>query len=304
VQDHGLPRQNMTTNNAIKIGKGLGTLMEVENFETPGLICRQYLRFRVDLNTAQPLIPGFHLPRPEKEPLWISFRYERLGDYCTICGLIGHKMNNCSNHSHALPHINYHIPLQATGSLGPRMSFAREDSDSGMSFEGLASSRSEATSGFSHGGESSHMQIVPRLSYSYIICHVLSPQDLSSENSFDCTRVEDLGLRHQKLDFSVAHESQAATSTNSINVIIQAARDKGKAPLVYSHEPKNQPSLIATDVYCSKLYGSTPATFDSTITKIQELSEGPNQKYQAQFTDFLSFWAQPPFSPPSEFNST
>jgi hypothetical protein len=196
VQVHGLPRQNMTTNNVIKIGKGLGTLMEVENFETPGLICRQYLRFRVDLNTAQPLIPRFHLPRPENEPLWISFRYERLGDYCTIYGLIRHKRNNCSNHSHALPHINYHIPLQATGSLGPRMSFAREDSDSGMSFEGPASSRSEATSGFSHGGESSHMQIVPRLSHSYIICHVLSPPDLSSENSSNCTRVEDLGLRH------------------------------------------------------------------------------------------------------------
>jgi hypothetical protein len=115
--------------------------------------------------------------------------------------------------------------------------------------------------------------------------------------------VEDLGLRHQKLDVSVVHESQAATSTSSRNVIIQAARDKGKSPIVYSHKPKNQPSLIATDVYCYKLYGSTPTSFDSTITQIQELSVVPNQKHQAQFTDFLSSWAQPLFSPPSEISN-
>jgi hypothetical protein len=91
VQVCGLPRQNMTTRNAIMIGKGLGSLMEVENLETLGLICRQFLRFRVEINTVLPLKPGFNLLRPGKEPLWISFRYEGLGDFCTICGLIGHK---------------------------------------------------------------------------------------------------------------------------------------------------------------------------------------------------------------------
>jgi hypothetical protein len=112
--------------------------------------------------------------------------------------------------------------------------------------------------------------------------------------------VEDLALRHQNLDVSVEHESQATTYPSSRNVTIQATRDKGKAPLVYSHKPKKLPTLIATDVYCSKTYGSTPASFDSTITKIQDLFEGPNQKHLAQFIDFLSSWAQPTSNPPSE----
>jgi len=71
--------------------------------------------------------------------------------------------------------------------------------------------------------------------------------------------------------------------------------------LLFIHiSQKNQSSLIASDVYCSKLYGSTPANFDSTITQIQDLSEDPNQKYHAHFTDFLSSWAQPSISPSSE----
>jgi hypothetical protein len=76
------------------IGKALGSLWEVENSESSGLICRQYLRVKVELNTAGSLNLGFRLPRQGKDPLWISFRYERLGDYCTICGLIGHKRLN------------------------------------------------------------------------------------------------------------------------------------------------------------------------------------------------------------------
>jgi hypothetical protein len=91
VQLHGLPMQNMTTQNAIRIGKAIGSVFEVENCDNKGIICRQYLQVKVELNTSLPLIPRFHIPRNDKESLWVSFKYERLADYCTLCGLIGHK---------------------------------------------------------------------------------------------------------------------------------------------------------------------------------------------------------------------
>lgn len=138
VQVHGLPRQNMTIRNAIMIGKALGSLLEVENLDTSGLICRQHLRFKVELNASCLLVPGFSLPRPGKESLWISFRYKRLGDYCIMCGLIGHKKLSCPNPPQPLLHVKYGIPLQASASSGLRMvSFGHmDDSDSGISSEG------------------------------------------------------------------------------------------------------------------------------------------------------------------------
>ena len=58
VQLHSLPMQNMTTRNAIRIGKAISSVLEVENCNK-GIICRQYLQVRVELNTSLPLIPGF-----------------------------------------------------------------------------------------------------------------------------------------------------------------------------------------------------------------------------------------------------
>lgn len=81
----------MTSRNAVKIGKGLGSVLEVDNGNAVGQICRQYLRIKVEINTLLALVPRFLLPRHGKDPLWISFKYERLADYCTLCRLIGHK---------------------------------------------------------------------------------------------------------------------------------------------------------------------------------------------------------------------
>ncbi|GLT53077.1 hypothetical protein SLA2020_263730 [Shorea laevis] len=120
VQVHGLPMQNMTLKNAIRIGKSIGSLLEVENGDSPGLICRQHLRLRVEINTRRPLMPGFYISRPGKDPLWIQFRYERLADYCTLCGLIGHCKFICPDPP-CKPPANYSISLLAASSSYPRI---------------------------------------------------------------------------------------------------------------------------------------------------------------------------------------
>jgi hypothetical protein len=95
IQAHGLPLQNMTARNAISIAKSLGTLSPVVPGQPPVLVSTHHLRFRVAINATRPLVPGFSLPRPGKSAIWLRYLYERLADYCTFCGLLGHRKSFC-----------------------------------------------------------------------------------------------------------------------------------------------------------------------------------------------------------------
>jgi hypothetical protein len=142
VQVHGLPRQNMAVVNSVKIAQRLGKILAVDDHDNAGLICQPFLRFRVELDSAHPLISGFHLPRPGRDLLWISLRYERLGDYCTLCGLIGHKKSQCTQPPNRLNPDKYSVPLQTFSLIGlcQNPSTSREDSDSGISSVGTSQS--------------------------------------------------------------------------------------------------------------------------------------------------------------------
>lgn len=49
VKIHGLPLKKRILKTAIVVGKGLGKLLEVENLEASGVICRHHLRVRVEI---------------------------------------------------------------------------------------------------------------------------------------------------------------------------------------------------------------------------------------------------------------
>lgn len=96
VQVHGLPLQNMMVVNAIKIGKRIGLkVLDVEDGDKSGIISHHHLRIRILLDVSLPLVPSFHLPRSGRSAIWIKFLYERLADYCTLCGCIGHQKSFC-----------------------------------------------------------------------------------------------------------------------------------------------------------------------------------------------------------------
>ena len=95
MQVHNLPHQFMTTKNAIRIGKGLGKILKLDNNNSSGLICRQFIHFKIEINTFLPLALGFNMSCSGTEPSWIAFKYKGLDDYCTLCGLIGHKKGVC-----------------------------------------------------------------------------------------------------------------------------------------------------------------------------------------------------------------
>jgi len=113
IQVHGVPLQSMTA---------LGTLLEVENGEVPCIICRHHLRIKVEIDTLKPLVPGFHFSRLGRDPIWVRFLYQRLADYCILCGLIGHKKNGCLAPLLLLPHEKYGLSLMATIFSSPRSS--------------------------------------------------------------------------------------------------------------------------------------------------------------------------------------
>jgi hypothetical protein len=61
IQVHGLPLQYMTTLNAIRIGKKLRKILELDNDNSEGLICRQFIQFKIEIDTSLPLALGFYL---------------------------------------------------------------------------------------------------------------------------------------------------------------------------------------------------------------------------------------------------
>lgn len=97
VQIHGLPVEKMTRANAEIIGKRLGRLLALETASDNFLLARSFLRVRVEVNINQALVKGFWLKgkADSSRDRWISYKYERLPDFCYACGRIGHDKKGC-----------------------------------------------------------------------------------------------------------------------------------------------------------------------------------------------------------------
>lgn len=54
-----------------------------------------YLRVKVEVNIAEPLLRGVYLRLRDGSRKWISFVYERMLNYCYLCRLVGHLEKKC-----------------------------------------------------------------------------------------------------------------------------------------------------------------------------------------------------------------
>ncbi|KAL7184403.1 hypothetical protein ACSBR2_026540 [Camellia fascicularis] len=100
VQVHGLPPEKLTKANGELIGNRIGRLIRVEAHCEGLLLYRNFLRIRVELNISKPLPRGFFLQHNDSlhgvsSNPWISFKFEKLSDFCFDCGRIGHDRKAC-----------------------------------------------------------------------------------------------------------------------------------------------------------------------------------------------------------------
>ena len=95
VQIHGLPLNRQNEQNVKKIGRLLGSVLEVDIAGSGNGLGTKYVRVQVGIDVNTPLITGFPLGREQLPILWIPFKYERLGSFCYGCGLLGHEIRSC-----------------------------------------------------------------------------------------------------------------------------------------------------------------------------------------------------------------
>lgn len=57
---------------------------------------KPYVRIRVTLNIGKPLKRRMRIKREGGNWQWINFKYERSGNFCFVCGVLGHVERECN----------------------------------------------------------------------------------------------------------------------------------------------------------------------------------------------------------------
>ncbi|KAL9689401.1 hypothetical protein QQ045_009786 [Rhodiola kirilowii] len=86
AQMHNLP-MGATLNDKYgeKLAGNIGKFVKVSQTESEG-VRKRYVRVRVEVEIDRPLITGFLLNRPNRDPLWVTVKYERLPVGCKGVG--------------------------------------------------------------------------------------------------------------------------------------------------------------------------------------------------------------------------
>ncbi|XP_050229323.1 uncharacterized protein LOC126678468 [Mercurialis annua] len=78
-----------------KIGSKIGKVEERD--DDSGGDWNRYSRIRVVIDTNKPLMRGMTAINPLGEKVWISFKYERVHNYCYWCGMLDHVEAECED---------------------------------------------------------------------------------------------------------------------------------------------------------------------------------------------------------------
>ena len=90
----GLPFELLNEEVAQDIGKGLRTVVDIENRAfNSDQAC--FLCVRVDIPLSKPLQRGGPVLSLEGNRVWIAYKYERINGLCFTYGKLGHEMKAC-----------------------------------------------------------------------------------------------------------------------------------------------------------------------------------------------------------------
>ncbi|KAL9689163.1 hypothetical protein QQ045_033596 [Rhodiola kirilowii] len=97
AQLHNLPVGAALKDKAIgeKLAIYIGRFVKVSQSEIDGAR-KRYIRVRVEIDIDKPLITGFFLERLNRDPLWVTVKYERLPGSCLKCGKLNHETDGCN----------------------------------------------------------------------------------------------------------------------------------------------------------------------------------------------------------------
>ncbi|KAL0320137.1 UNVERIFIED_CONTAM: hypothetical protein Sradi_5275200 [Sesamum radiatum] len=94
IRVHDLPLSKMNFGVASLIGNTLGKFRDMEMDES-GRAWGSSLRIRVAINVTQPLLRVLRICTTTGDELIVSFTYERLQNFCYLCGRLGHIHSHC-----------------------------------------------------------------------------------------------------------------------------------------------------------------------------------------------------------------
>jgi 14-3-3 protein epsilon len=94
VQVYNLPTGLMKENVGIRLANFIGTFVEYDKNNNSSF-WRQYMRIRVRVDVRQPLKKETKVKNREGEWCIVKFKYEKLGIFCFLCGIMGHAENKC-----------------------------------------------------------------------------------------------------------------------------------------------------------------------------------------------------------------
>jgi hypothetical protein len=94
VQVHDLPMGFMRETVGIKLANYIGAFVEYDKNNNSSF-WRQHMRIRVRIDVRNPLKKDYKVK--DKGGAWctVKFKYEKLGIFCFVCGVMGHAENKC-----------------------------------------------------------------------------------------------------------------------------------------------------------------------------------------------------------------
>jgi hypothetical protein len=94
VQVHDLPMGLMKEVVGVKLANYIGAFVEYDKNNTTSF-WRQFMRIRVRIDVRLPLKKATRVMNKQGEWCTVKFKYEKLGMFCFVCGIMGHAENKC-----------------------------------------------------------------------------------------------------------------------------------------------------------------------------------------------------------------
>ncbi|GAU39012.1 hypothetical protein TSUD_378880 [Trifolium subterraneum] len=94
VQVHNLPTGLMAEKVGTKLANYIGVFVEYDK-NNNNSFWRQYMRIRVRVDVRQPLKKETKVKNRGGEWCTVNFKYENLGVFCFVCGVLGHAESKC-----------------------------------------------------------------------------------------------------------------------------------------------------------------------------------------------------------------